>query len=561
MGSRFVFAVCSLSLLVTSFEVFGSPKQRRCDSSVAELHGQSPKEIFIVDTNAFYSDPQLLESYADKDLIVPRSVIALELDRHKKMTDDRSLMARHVSKELETLMETFSQLKGAELSRGGSLHITEVTEAFLKNSGLFEYARHQGDLSVDARLVALALEIQKANPHRRTVVLSGDRNVRTLARSHDLETRKITNSVNPQVMKEIIAGPIVIEVSPEVAMEIGREDHRALSLDQAVAFGFPQQVEPYRNQFLYFKIKGASDRINLIENTLPMRLLYRYQRLDTGQMGFARPRKEIPSLPVTPRNPEQLMALDLLLDRRVDLVTLAGGAGTGKTLVTLMAALAQSTLYKGDKAQFKEIVLTRPNQVTGRDVGFLPGDLEKKLSEYMKPFEDNFAKIFTLIREGYGSALTLKSNGIDNRKLKELSLGEIAKAEGTPLRELVTKIMKSDFVSVQSITYARGRTWDNALIVIDEAQNLTLLEALTIVSRAGEGSKVVLLGDLDQIDSFHLNQSNNGLAITASRFHNLTLAGHVTLRSGERSRLATLATKRLRPDAQSLSVDDEPSQD
>ena len=543
MGSRVSVLALGFLAFITAGGLTASPK--KCREKVQSV--EEPKEVFIVDTNAFYSDPQLLTTYADKDLIIARSVIAQELDRHKKMSDDRSIMARQASKEIEALMETFSDLKGARLIKGGSLHITEVTEKFLNETGLFEYARQDGTLGVDSRIVALALEVQQANPHRKVVILSGDRNVRNIARSFGLATQEATSSVNPQVMKEIIEGPVVIEVTAEHAMEIGREDRRSLSLEEAIELGFPQNVAPYHNQFLYFKVKGSSDRFDLSENTFPLRLLYRYQRLDTGKMGFARPRKEIPQLPVTPRNPEQLMAMDLLLDRRVELVTLAGGAGTGKTLVTLMSALAQSTLYKGDKAQFKEIVLTRPNQVTGRDVGFLPGDLEKKLSEYMKPFEDNFAKIFSLIQEGKGSELTLRSNGIETRKLKELTLGEIAKSDGSSIKELVAKIMKSDFVSVQSITYARGRTWDHALIVIDEAQNLTLLEALTIVSRAGEGSKVVLLGDLDQIDSFHLNHSNNGLAITASRFNNQSLAGHVTLRSGERSRLSTLATKLLRP--------------
>jgi PhoH-like ATPase len=546
LGRAFHFG---LGLILVSFvggAVFASPK--KCRKVVSDAVQERPKEIFVVDTNAFYSDPELLSRFSDKDLVIARSVIAQELDRHKRMSDDRSLMARHTSKEIEALMEKFSHLTGAPLDKGGSLHITEVTEKFLNETGLFEYARQDGGLSVDARIVALAVELQQANPHRNVVILSGDRNVRNIARSFGITTQEVTSSVNPQVMKEIIEGPVVIEVSAEQAMDIGREDRRSLTLEEAVELGFPANFEPYHNQFLYFKIKDSSDRFDFVENTFPMRLLYRWQRLDKGRMGFARPRKEIPSLPVTPKNPEQLMALDLLLDPRVELVTLAGGAGTGKTLVTLMSALAQSSLYKGDKAQFKEIVLTRPNQVTGRDVGFLPGDLEKKLSEYMKPFEDNFAKIFTLIQEGRGSELTLRSNGIENRKLKALTLAEIAKSDGTSVRELVGKIMKSDFVTVQSITYARGRTWDHALIVIDEAQNLTLLEALTIVSRAGEGSKVVLLGDLDQIDSFHLNHSNNGLAITASRFNNQSLAGHVTLRSGERSRLSTLATKLLRPE-------------
>ncbi len=546
MGTSFKFVLGLILVSFTGGAVLASPK--KCRKAIASAVQEEPKEIFVVDTNAFYSDPELLTSLSDKDVVIARSVIAQELDRHKKMSDDRSLMARHTSKEIEALMEKFSHLTGAPLNKGGSLHITEVTEKFLNETGLFEYARQDGVLSVDARIVALAVELQQSNPDRKVVILSGDRNVRNIARSFGITTQEVTSSVNPQVMKEIIEGPVVIEVSAEQAMEIGREDRRSLTLEEATELGFPANIEPYHNQFLYFKIKDSTDRFDFSENTFPMRLLYRWQRLDTGKMGFARPRKEIPSLPVTPRNPEQLMAMDLLLDRRVELVTLAGGAGTGKTLVTLMAALAQSTLYKGDKAQFKEIVLTRPNQVTGRDVGFLPGDLEKKLSEYMKPFEDNFAKIFTSIQEGKGSELTVRSNGIENRKLKELTLSEIAKGEGSSVRELVGKIMKSDFVTVQSITYARGRTWDHALIVIDEAQNLTLLEALTIVSRAGEGSKVVLLGDLDQIDSFHLNHSNNGLAITASRFNNQNLAGHVTLRSGERSRLSTLATKLLRPE-------------
>jgi PhoH-like ATPase len=216
-----------------------------------------------------------------------------------------------------------------------------------------------------------------------------------------------------------------------------------------------------------------------------------------------------------PRNKEQVFAFDLLMDDEIKLVTLVGKAGTGKTLIAIAAGLQKAT----DEGRFNRLVVSRPIFPLGRDIGFLPGDVEEKLNPWMKPVFDNVEYLLDVRREG---AHTRKGNAPRAQELIDQGLLEI-----------------------EPLTYIRGRSIPNQYLIIDEAQNLTPHEIKTIITRAGEGTKVVLTGDPEQIDNPYIDATNNGLTYTVERFKEEAIAGHVTLIKGERSELAELAANLL----------------
>jgi PhoH-like ATPase len=233
---------------------------------------------------------------------------------------------------------------------------------------------------------------------------------------------------------------------------------------------------------------------------------------------------------VQPRNKEQTFAFDLLMDPSVHLVTLTGQAGSGKTLCAIAAGMEQAISFgrmygkasdyneydhmkydtpTEDNMEFTKMVVSRPVQPMGRDIGFLPGTMEEKMLPWLKPIQDNIQFIM----------------GNDKLALQQL--------------------MESGAVELEALTYIRGRSISNSFIIVDEAQNLTAHEVKTIITRAGEGTKIVLTGDIEQIDNVYTNETSNGLTYAIEKFKDSTIAGHVSFKKGERSRLATEAAKIL----------------
>jgi PhoH-like ATPase len=209
---------------------------------------------------------------------------------------------------------------------------------------------------------------------------------------------------------------------------------------------------------------------------------------------------------IKPKNKEQNFALDLLMNPDIPLVSVVGKAGCGKTMLAIAAGLEQTI---GVDSKYSRLIVSRPVQPLGKDIGFLPGTLEEKMSPWLRPIQDNLQFLM----------------GNDKITLE--------------------MYMQKGVIEVEAITYIRGRSIANAYIIIDEAQNLSMHEIKTIITRAGEGSKVVLTGDIEQIDNVYVDELTNGLTIAAEKFKNSNLAGHVTLLSGERSALASLASKIL----------------
>jgi PhoH-like ATPase len=215
---------------------------------------------------------------------------------------------------------------------------------------------------------------------------------------------------------------------------------------------------------------------------------------------------EASSFGIKPRNKEQSFAFDLLFDDDVPLVTLIGRAGSGKTLMAIAAGLEQ-TLGFGDH-KYKKLVVSRPVQPLGKDIGFLPGTMEEKMMPWLMPISDNL----------------------------EFILGN---------KQMFKSYLEKGTIEVEALTYIRGRSISNAFIIIDEAQNLTAHEVKTIITRVGENTKVILTGDIEQIDNIYTNETSNGLTYAIERFKTSHLSGHITFKKGERSKIATLASQLL----------------
>jgi len=542
------------------------PRDTKVCSSVlsrsAELEAMNGEVIYVVDTNVLYADPAIFNRMGDKTLVLPRSVIG-ELDRHKSELSDRGQSSRDISRQLRRLMEANRGKSEIKLSNGGRLLILEVSDDYKFPVGLDRE-------KVDDRIVALARELQDLNKHRKVVVLSGDNNVANLTFALGLDADEVATSIDPAAVKELIQGPVRLVVSNENMTLI--RDSRTLDLNDLRHLGFDPKAEPYENQYVVFEAETPSETFDLKE---ALSRVWRFHQTAQGALKFyPADKKEILALTIQPRNIEQIIAADLLVNPHISVVTLAGLAGTGKTLLTLASGVAHSALFTG-RATFERIILTRPYQVTGEQMGFLPGDLKDKMAPFMGPFRDNIEVIVEAMRKDSGlykgryeevirrngqqeelarlknldtgvrSANSLNGNG--SAGPKKLSFEDIIGDKYTP-REIAERLIGgSDLFSIEAIAYTRGRTWNNTLLIVDEAQNMTMHEVKTLLTRVGEGTKVVLLGDLEQIDNKLLNHSNNGLIITASRMRGLPFVGHMNLTIGERSEVATEAARRLQP--------------
>ena len=221
--------------------------------------------------------------------------------------------------------------------------------------------------------------------------------------------------------------------------------------------------------------------------------------------------KRLPSWGIEARNKEQTFALDLLMDPKVQVITLIGKAGSGKTLCAIAAGLEQVTekSTKNTDPKYKKLVVSRPIQPMGKDIGFLPGTMQEKMTPWLAPIQDNLRFLLG-----------------DDKIALELYLDK-------------------GIIELEALTYIRGRSISNAFIIIDEAQNLTIHEVKTIITRVGEGTKIVLTGDIEQIDNAYTDETSNGLAYAVEKFKLYDIAGHVTLQKGERSNVATLAASIL----------------
>jgi PhoH-like ATPase len=440
------------------------------------------KKIFVIDTNVILHDPNAILRFEDNEIVLPIAVIE-ELDRFKKQPEMTGRNAREVARTLDQLRQQGSLITGVNLSNGGTLRVALSDRDTLKTLPL----ELSGDFA-DNAILAVGLQ-SKLNCQCPVVVVSKDTNLRIKAdalglHAEDYETDKVD-------IDELYTGTTEVLVSSEQIAEF-----------------FQTGSVTLEREFLPNQDLTLVDSLNPSHTALGMA---------EGNSSKIIPLVALPKLGVSriqPRNREQRFALNLLLQDSIKLVTLVGKAGTGKTLLAIAAGLQKVA----DEKLYNRLLISRPVVPMGKDIGFLPGDINEKLTPWMQPLYDNFDLIF-------GTQENSEHSGHWRRGHQEL--------------------IEMGMLQIEPLTYIRGRTIPQQFLIIDEAQNLTPHEVKTIITRAGEGTKVVLTGDPDQIDNPYIDAASNGLTYVVERFKHEPLAGHITLFKGERSGLAERATELL----------------
>lgn len=440
------------------------------------------KKVFVLDTNVLLHDPTALFQFEDNDVVLPITLVE-ELDRFKKNSDITGRNARQVSRTLDALREQGHLTDGIPLEHGGQLRVALCQQETLRSLPA-ELEHGNGDNAI----LAVALDHQK-QCQCPVVLVSKDTNLRIKADAlgliaQDYETNKVD-------IDELYSGTAEMMGAPELIDQLFKDGIAILDAPL-----LPNQA------------------VTLIDQTNPTHTALGI--LD-GDSGHVVPLAKLPRNGVSniqARNREQKFALDLLLRDSVALVTLVGKAGTGKTLLAIAAGLQKVA----DERVYSRLLISRPVVPMGKDIGYLPGDLKEKLTPWMQPLYDNFDLIF-------GSQETVG-------KPKHWRPGH-------------EELLEQGILQIEPLTYIRGRSIPKQFLIVDEAQNLTPHEVKTILTRAGEGTKIVLTGDPDQIDNPYIDAASNGLTYAVERFKHDPLAGHITLVKGERSPLAERAATLL----------------
>lgn len=439
------------------------------------------KKNYVLDANVLLHDPHAIFKFEDNDLIIPIYAIE-EIDQFKREGSERGRNARTIARLLDDLRRNGGTLsKGVPLEGGGSLRIAIPEKRPNVLVGL-----ESG--SQDLAILHVAIEARDKDRSIPTVFVTMDTNLRIRADALGVTAETYENQRVPD---------------PEIEHSVMELEVPGADVDAFFQQGW---VAPPPSSPLY-----ANAAVMLRDVVAPNHTALGRFDAQKGQIIALRvPREGI--MGVRARNKEQSFALDLLLDDAIRLVTLIGKAGTGKTLLALAAGLRRTT----EDNVYSRLLVSRPIMPLGRDLGFLPGDVDEKLNPWMQPIFDNLEYLFS----GGGTKA-----GRDSRGFLEL--------------------LESGTIQVEPLTYIRGRSLPNQYLIVDEAQNLTPHEVKTIITRCGEGTKIVLTGDPHQIDNPYVDHASNGLSVLADRFKRERVAGHVVLAKGERSELAELAANLL----------------
>lgn len=450
--------------------------------------GNGPKrpKIFVLDTNIVLHDYKAIRKFQDNDIVIPIAVLE-ELDKFKKGTDALSFNARGFMRDIDRLTEgkMFGK-SGVPLGKGlGNIKI-EPNHPFPDSmKDLFH------DDIQDHRILATAIWVRDNNPDRFVALVTKDINLRMKAKAagmvaQDYLTDRVEENKVEFSQKEV---QFIDSLPDDVMQEL------AYGKDNVIDWRAVSKTRPSANQLYKFKWNSHDGEV----------VCARYDA-DMDKIMLVRKRE---ACGIKPRNEEQKFALDACLNRKIQLVSLTGGAGTGKTLLALASALEL-------EKEFDQIILSRPTVILGnQDIGFLPGDQKNKMSPFLQPLMDNLNVIKALYRP---------------------SSREYQHIEG---------LLKDEKLLITPLAYIRGRSLGKAFFIIDEAQNLTPHEIKTIITRAGEGTKMVFTGDIFQIDQPYLDQWSNGLTHLGEKMAGQKLFEHVFLKKGERSELSDIASKLL----------------
>lgn len=446
---------------------------------------ENDRKIFVIDTSVLLYDKHSIHTFKGNDIALPLVVLD-ELDRHKERKGLVGENARYINRYLDGLRTKGSLSKGVYIEEHDiNIRVLSTKDIDLEQEAKtlpLDFDNSQGD----NKIILMAHALTSLYKDRTVVMVTKDINFRVKCDAVNvLAEDYYKDKVEPSTIQNDVREVFV----PDDVINMLHSKKRVSFYDIDVPLDSFFPCEP-----LVFK-----GEINKNASSLVI--------AHKGHLQLATNSKMNDMVNVKPKNKEQTFAIDMLLDDAIKLVTLTGIAGSGKTFLALMAGL--SGFYDG---KFSRIVITRPIQAVGKDLGFLPGDLNDKMAPWIQPIVDNF-------RDG--------SNDSEH---------------GSAYFE--TMRSKNE-IEIAPLPYIRGRTFNNAFIIVDEAQNATIHELKTVITRVGQNSKIVLLGDVEQIDTPYLDELSNGLSITIDRFRGEEIAGHIRLPKGERSELATLASKIL----------------
>jgi len=462
------------------------------------------KRLFVLDTNVLMHDPTALFRFQEHDIYLPMVVLE-ELDNNKKGHSEVARNARQASRFMDDLM---SQIATEEIQRGIPLaQESHLNSAKAPSGCLFFQTRIMeaklpstlpGSKS-DNTILGTALALQQEQPERSVTLVSKDTNMRIKAAILGIHSEDYRND---QVLEDV---ELLYRGMQELSSDFWEQHGKEMESWQEEGRTFYRLTGPevenwYPNEFIALE---EDDSFHAV-----------VRRIDEGDAiietvrDFHSPSHNVWG--INARNREQNFALNMLMDPEIDFVTLVGQAGTGKTLLTLAAGLMQTL----DQNLYPEIIMTRVTVPVGEDIGFLPGTEEEKMTPWMGALMDN---------------------------LEVLTQSE----HNSEWERAATQDLLSNRIKVRSLNFMRGRTFLNKYIIIDEAQNLTSKQMKTLITRAGPGTKVVCLGNIAQIDTPYLTETNSGLTYVVDHFKNWEHSGHITLLRGERSRLADFASEVL----------------
>ncbi|MEN8140186.1 MAG: PhoH family protein [Thermodesulfobacteriota bacterium] len=444
------------------------------------MMSESPRKYFVLDTNVLLHNAAALGSFADNVIVLPMTVIE-ELDKFKNHSDELGRNARRVIRELDALRHKGSLAVGVDMDNGGTVMVV-LEHDTVRHPALANDVADNRILSVAHTLFVQGKQV---------VFVSKDINARLKADAlgfevQDFEKQKVN-------FDELYTGYRELDVAADLINTFYEAHHLEVA-----------ELDFRPNEFVLLRDETDPKHAALSRAT------------DEHQLAPLVP-EFAEAWQIRSRSKEQRMALELLMDPQVAVVTLVGQAGTGKTLLALAAAL-ETTIVKG---RYEKILVSRPIIPLGKDLGYMPGDKDEKLAHWMQPIFDN---------------LTFLMGGVGH---------EHDEGAQVTARKKVASLLKDELLEMEALTYIRGRSIPGQYVIVDEAQNLTPHEVKTIISRAGEGTKIVLTGDPYQIDNPYLDSASNGLTYTVERLKSLAIHGHVTLRKSERSRLAAVAADYL----------------
>tara|TARA_B100000131_G_scaffold318462_1_gene362380 strand:+ start:790 stop:2082 length:1293 start_codon:yes stop_codon:yes gene_type:complete len=425
------------------------------------------RKAFILDTSVLLYDKSSIHSFPDSDVIIPLIVLD-ELDRFKEKIGVVGEYARYVNRYLDALRESGDIHSGIEIENGQTIRV-EVNHNNIVPEGL-------SSDHADNRIIGLAVRLSETIDQQITVITK-DINFRVKCDALGINSE--------DYIKDRIVGSSSQIYSGQQNLDVTKEEIDLFFENKLLPLPKNLDIDVFKNQFVICKSPCGSSMMGKFDgsNIVP---------IQNEMSDF---------LSVNPRNKEQKFAIDLLTDPNIPLVTLTGIAGSGKTYLTLLAAMSGINLN-----QYERIVITRSIQPVGKDIGFLPGDIDDKMDPWLSPIADNFRVAFKDVT--YYEAMREKRQ-----------------------------------IEVAPLSFIRGRTFSDTFLIVDESQNSTIHELKTIITRVGENSKIVLLGDIEQIDTPYIDSLSNGLTVVIEKFKNSEISGHVTLLKGERSKLATEASR------------------